>query len=164
MSEPPVYALPDEDLLAACRIERSASGGPGGQHANRNATAIRLTHPASGQSASCSESREQAVNRSRALKRLRLRLALWQRGAADERWLRERMRGTRLPVAAAASAYHLVVAALFDQLERDRGSLAACARHFGSSSSQMTRVLQADKEVRQAADALRARFDLGPLR
>jgi hypothetical protein len=160
----PDYALDDAALLARCRVERLAASGPGGQHANRNACGIRLTHDDSGIAAASGDAREQRVNRSQALARLRLRLALQQRGQADAAWLAERRRGRQLPVGAHAKGYHLVVAVLLDELERQQGSLAACAQALGLGSTQVAKALCADKEVRLAGDALRARFGLGAMK
>ena len=53
---------------------------------------------------------------------------------------------------------------LLDALEAHAGALGDAARACGISTSQLVKALCADKEVRAAADALRARFDLGPLR
>lgn len=44
--------------------------GPGGQHANKNATAVTVTHPASGRVARSGESRSQGLNRFLATRRL----------------------------------------------------------------------------------------------
>jgi protein subunit release factor B len=51
-------------------------GGPGGQHRNKTASAVRLAHPPSGLAVTATERRSQAQNRGQALRRLRERLAL----------------------------------------------------------------------------------------
>ncbi|MFW5859843.1 MAG: peptide chain release factor-like protein [Planctomycetota bacterium] len=162
MSEPD-YALEDAALVQRCRVSAGPSGGPGGQHANRNATAVRVVHP-SGVTAECGGMRERGANRSRALRRLRLRLACAQRGQAQRRWLDERRQGKRLPVTPKAQGYHLVVAVALDALAQAEGRLGPAAAGLDLSTSQLTRLLVADKEVRQAADALRAQHGHGPLR
>ncbi len=162
MSEPD-YALDDAALLQRCEVSAGTAGGPGGQHANRNATAVRLVHP-SGVTAACGDMRERGANRTRALRRLRLRLACAQRGQAQRRWLDERRQGTRLNVTPKAQGYHLVVAVALDALVLAEGRLGTAAAALGVSTSQLTRLLVADKEVRQAADALRAQHGHGPLR
>ncbi|MFQ5748458.1 MAG: peptide chain release factor family protein, partial [Planctomycetota bacterium] len=68
--------LPVEELLREVRVERTRASGPGGQHRNRVATAIRLTHLPTGVQAQASERRSQNENRLQAIQRLRLRLAL----------------------------------------------------------------------------------------
>lgn len=76
-------ALPADVLLKQCEETRGRKSGPGGQHRNKTETAIQLTHQPTGITAAASERREQAVNRKVALRRLRLQLALSQRGYFD---------------------------------------------------------------------------------
>ncbi len=51
------------------------SGGPGGQHRNKRCSAVRAVDPVTGLSAVASESRSQAENRERALRRLEEKVA-----------------------------------------------------------------------------------------
>lgn len=67
--------LPEDELLASCRMDRGKTSGPGGQHRNKVATAVTLTHEPTGISGHASERREPEVNRKVALRRLRLNLA-----------------------------------------------------------------------------------------
>ena len=56
------------------RIERIRGSGPGGQHRNKTASCIRITHIESGMSEYCCESRNQHQNLRTAFKRLAKRL------------------------------------------------------------------------------------------
>jgi ribosome-associated protein len=67
-------ALDDEALLGACEVFTFVGGGPGGQHRNKTASAVRLVHPATGVIVTATERRSQARNRSTALERLRASL------------------------------------------------------------------------------------------
>jgi len=67
--------LPAEALLAECREEFFVGGGPGGQHRNKTASAVRLLHLPTGVLVTATERRSQAQNRAAALGRLRERLA-----------------------------------------------------------------------------------------
>jgi hypothetical protein len=69
-------AYPDEALLNECTIGQSRSSGPGGQHRNKVQTQVTLTHRPSGIAATAGERRSQRENKSMALKRLRLKLAV----------------------------------------------------------------------------------------
>ncbi len=76
MTEPDQAApvdIPEDDdqLLAECRVETFAAGGPGGQHQNRTESAVRLTHGPTGIQVVAREERSQHRNRRKALERLR---------------------------------------------------------------------------------------------
>jgi ribosome-associated protein len=64
-------ALDDEALLKACDVEYFIASGPGGQHRNKTASAVRLTHPPTELSVTATERRSQVLNKSVALERLR---------------------------------------------------------------------------------------------
>lgn len=155
--------LSDAALLASCRVEAFRSHGPGGQHANRTDSAVRLTHVASGTVVQCQDHRERGRNQSEALRHLRLRLACTVRGQAQRAWLTPWLRGGRFQLGASAVAYPVVVAVVLDELAQHAGSLVAVAEALACSTSQLAKLLCADKEVRHAADALRAAHGLGKI-
>lgn len=64
-------ALDDEALLRACEVSTFIGGGPGGQHRNKTASAVRLVHVPTGVTVTATERRSQLRNRSAALERLR---------------------------------------------------------------------------------------------
>lgn len=70
------YQIPvsDEALLAECEVETFRAGGPGGQHANKVESAVRLTHRPSGIRVTRREARSQHRNKQLALAELRARL------------------------------------------------------------------------------------------
>lgn len=72
-----MFVLPesDEDLLRECEVETFRSGGPGGQHANKVETGVRLTHLPTGLVVTCREERSQYRNKSNCLRRLREEVA-----------------------------------------------------------------------------------------
>ena len=63
-------ALDDEALLRACEVSTFVGGGPGGQHRNKTASAVRLVHLPTGVTVTATERRSQAQNRGTALERL----------------------------------------------------------------------------------------------
>jgi len=67
-------ALDDEALLRACEVSTFIGGGPGGQHRNKTASAVRLVHLPTGVTVTATERRSQAQNRGTALERLRTAL------------------------------------------------------------------------------------------
>ena len=76
MPEPTPWMLPDEKLLAACRVESFASSGPGGQNKNRSAAAVRITHLPTKIHAAATDSRSHRENQIHALRELRHKLAM----------------------------------------------------------------------------------------
>jgi protein subunit release factor B len=160
----PAYALADAALLAQCEVACFRSHGPGGQHANRTESAVRLVHRPSGVTSQCQDHRQRGRNQQDALRRLRVRLAAALRGQARGEWLDPYRRGRQLGLGARAEDFPLAVAVALDALEAAAGSLAEAARATGLSSSQFAKLLCADKEVHQAANQLRERFAQGPIR
>ncbi|HKP47603.1 MAG TPA: peptide chain release factor-like protein [Pyrinomonadaceae bacterium] len=69
--------LPDSDaaLLRECEIDTFRSSGPGGQHVNKTASAVRLKHLPSGVVVTSQESRSQHRNKITCLQKLRTRVA-----------------------------------------------------------------------------------------
>lgn len=72
----PPHPIPDSNdaLLAECEVETFRSGGPGGQHANKVESGVRLTHRPSGITVTSRTSRSQWRNKALALAALRERL------------------------------------------------------------------------------------------
>jgi hypothetical protein len=159
----PAYALSETDLLRACQVDTFRSHGPGGQHANRTESAVRITHLPTGVISQCQDHRERLRNQVAALVRLRLRLALHVRGQAVAAWLEPFRRGRQCAIGPASGSYHLAVAAVLDALSQSAGSLAGAGAALKVSGSQIAKLVSADKEVLQAANQLRAHAGLGPI-
>src|SRR5687767_2890408 len=67
--------LPEEMFARDCEIEYGRVSGPGGQHRNKVETAVFITHKPTQIETHATERRSQAQNRSRAIFRLRLKMA-----------------------------------------------------------------------------------------
>ncbi len=73
-SSEPMPDYSDDALLADCDVDTFRAGGPGGQHANKVESAVRLTHRPSGEVVISRASRSQYRNKQLALDELRTRL------------------------------------------------------------------------------------------
>jgi peptide chain release factor 1 len=95
-----VAVLPEIDDVeieinsADLEMDVYTSSGPGGQHMQKNATAVRITHKPSGMVVSCESERSQTQNRERAMAVLRARLY----AAEQQRQMAERGEERRLQV------------------------------------------------------------------
>ena len=158
--------LDDAALLKECHQERYRASGPGGQRRNKVETAIRLHHRPSGLVAQAEESRSPEENRTRAIRRLRERIALELRAPFDleapptipELAAQLGPEG-RLSVNPHNPAYPVVVATVLDALEAAEGSYAKAARALGLTTSQALRFLRSDPQVWRAVERARQRQD-----
>jgi ribosome-associated protein len=71
---PASYSIDRESLERDSDMSFFVAGGPGGQHRNKVATGVRLTHRPSGVVVTATERRSQAANREMAFVRLAERL------------------------------------------------------------------------------------------
>ena len=167
----------DAELLAQCRLERFRVSGPGGQHRNKTDSAVRLTHLPSGIQGYASERRSQHQNRSEALKRLRREIALQRRRPIElklyhppaelQRILPRGVRADqpqRTRVGPRHQDFWSGVRALLDLLEATDGAVSDAAALLGCSTGQFVKLLNSEPHLWAAANAIRERHDLKPLR
>src|SRR5437773_2848723 len=86
MSRSAWTALADEPLLADCDVDTYRASGPGGQKRNKTSSAVRLRHRPTGLLVIAEESRSQHENKARALRRLRMAIALSVRVPLEAAW------------------------------------------------------------------------------
>ena len=170
-------ALSDDDLLAQCRFERFRVSGPGGQHRNKTDSAVRLTHEPTGVVGFASERRSQHQNRSAALARLRRSIALEVRTElsldmyhpphALQRILPRSVEteiSRKERVGSKHREFWTGVGPLLDLLNAVHGSTADCGSSLGCSSNQLTKLFASEPHLWAAANAIRERHGLNPLR
>jgi hypothetical protein len=161
-------ALAPDDVLRDCDETHTRRSGPGGQHRNKTATAVVLVHRPTGLSAEASERRSQAENKTQALKRLRLRLALGHRMPADpagpsSTW-RSRTRDRQLVIAATHDDYPALIAEALDHLQETGFEIAAAAKTLGVTGTQLARLFKKCPETWVALNAHRTANGLAALK
>jgi hypothetical protein len=160
-------ALPLDQLLADCIVERTRRGGPGGQHRNKVETAVVVTHRPTGVQAEASERRSQAENHAVALQRLRVQLALSVRAPLSEespsRLWKSRIAGGRVAVNPEHADAPALLAEALDVLAAAEWQVPEAAAGLGTSSSQLVKFLKQQAALPQL-NSRRRDLGLSPLR
>lgn len=145
--------LSDEELVKQCDWTFDRSSGPGGQHRNKVETAAMLVHKPSGISASAGERRRQIENRSKALKRLRLKLAIHVRSnprpkyyTPSELWI-SRRQGKQLSINPDHRDYPALLAEALDLVVARKFDVAGAAGVLGVSMSQLAKLIRHNKHA-----------------
>jgi len=139
-------ALDSDTLLKDCTISRGRASGPGGQHRNKVETHITITHKPSGIDAQAGERRLAKENRSVAVRRLRLRLAMGVRvtvPAGDIRsalW-RERCRKNRIVCSPKHADFPSLLAEALDVIEASGFDLKKASARLECSTTQLLRFI-----------------------
>jgi hypothetical protein len=161
--------MDDAALLAACHVDTFRSSGPGGQHANKTSSAVRLRHRPSGLVVVAEEQRSQHANKAKALSRLRLAIALNVREPVDARWQppevyrQYKTQAGRIEISRRNPAYPLIVATVLDAIAAREGRMREAAAMLGLRTAQLSRFVTAHGKVLTAVNGMRRRADLGPL-
>jgi hypothetical protein len=159
----------DAQLLADCEVDTLRASGPGGQKRNKTESAVRLRHRPTGLIAIAEESRSQAENKTRALRRLRKMLAVRVRAAVDPEDAPEAVtaaidRKGRLDVGKRDVRYLPAVAAVLDVLAAHEGVLGDSAKQLGVTTGNLSSFITDDEDVMVEANRIREHFGLRPLR
>ena len=160
------WELDDEKLLAQCRFEAFVGSGPGGQKRHKTNAAVRVTHLASGISATASDSRSQRENRIHAIRALRHKLAVEMRREIDPvtyrppAWL-EQYPG--LHINPKNPKYPSAVAEVLDVLKAMHWSASRAAVMLGVTTSALIRFLHDDPALWGRVNEVRKQLGMKPL-
>ena len=151
-----------DDLMAACEVRRQRRSGPGGQHRNKVETGVFIEHKPTGVRAEATEQRSQPKNKTLAVVRVRINLALQHRTEPDAEtsslW-KERLRGGKIFVNAEHDDFPSLLAEALDVLAAESWDLKVATERLGCSSSQLVKFLK--KDGRGLAELNRQRESLG---
>lgn len=162
-------SLDDAGLLADCDVDLYRASGPGGQKRNKTSSAVRLRHRPSGLMVIAEESRSQHENKAKAVRRLRLAIALGVRLECESGSLsatvfaKYRTAAGRIEVSRRNAEYPLAVAAVLDEIVTCAGRMQAAAANLGVSTGQLSRFVTGDGKVLDAVNRLRREAGLKAL-
>ena len=161
--------LSEEALLADCRFDFFRGPGPGGQKRNKTSNSVRLTHLPTGLQVQAGESRSLKENKTRAIRRLKLKLAVSIRRAIDPRffeppaWFGQVVQVGRLAVSHHNQHYARTAALVLDLLDLRRGSVGDAAKLLGVTTSSIVKFLESEPQLWAAANSIRQMASLPPL-
>lgn len=158
MDRDELLALEDDELLRHCRCDTFRASGPGGQHRNTSDSAVRLTLEDTEVTAIASEERSQHRNRARAVKRLRLQIALNLRRDPAPSWDGPWKPGAR------DRQYAPFVAHVLDALAATEYRVSDAAKLLEVSTGRLVRTLASDTTLWARVNHERAKRDMKPLK
>ena len=163
-------ALDDTALLAKCEVDTYRSGGPGGQKKNKTVSAVRLRLPEVGLMVVGTESRSQHENRARALRRLRMAIALELRRPIEPDDYRPSellrgclTRGGQLQVGRRDGRYVHAVGEILDVLVACGMRLSTAAALIGVSTGNLSGFIRRDPKLLDRVNRLRCEAGLRAL-
>ncbi len=162
--------LDDESFIKEVSFDFGRTGGPGGQHRNRKATACTATHVPSSLSGTASERRRQSENRRLSISRLRRTLAIRLRRNLDADkfetstlW-EERRDGNALPVNPKHRDYPHILTEVLDALQATDFDHKEAANLLHISPSQVIKLVGHDKDALSFVNDQRKESSLHPLK
>ncbi len=161
--------LEDDALLAQCRVGKTRSSGPGGQHRNKVETKVVLTHEPTGLLAQAGERRSAVENQHVAVFRLRLALAVQVRcpvpagECRSELWL-ERCKGGRIACNPEHRDFPSMLAEALDVLTACKLDPGKAGLRLGCSASQLVKLLKDHPHAFERWNRERVERGLRPLR
>jgi len=159
------------ELLRQCQLRTQRRSGPGGQHRNKTSSGVFLTHEPTGIVAEATEGRSQAANRSVALARLRLRLAVEIRtpsaleGPTSEIELEARKSfvGTAMRLAETNPMKPPLLALLLNDLHATGGQPRIVAKPWQTTATAIVRLIKSHPPAFVLLQAIRKHHGLRPL-
>lgn len=159
-------ALSDDALLGECDIDTYRASGPGGQKRNKTSSAVRLRHAPSGQMVIAEESRSQHENKARAVKRLRMAIALNCRAefalteGPPEVFAAHQRQDGAIEISTRNPDFPRCVAIALDALSAAAGRMKDAATLLNMSTSALSDLLTCDAKVMEQSNRIRMEHGL----
>lgn len=167
----PFLSLNENLFIKQCRVDTYTASGPGGQKRNRTYSAVRITHCETGLSVIAEESRSQAENKLKALRRLKKAIALNIRKDPTHSVfkLHESIRylfhkNSSLRINKKNLLYPLFCATILDSIYIAGGKIGDASKILNISIGRLKKILGRDKDLLVSANQMRQHFRLKPLR
>jgi len=155
-------------LLKDCKIQHVRRSGPGGQHRNKVETGVVIKHLPTDISGEASEKRQQGRNRSVALFRLRVNLAIEYRIAEISEtpsmlWQRRLCNGT-LKVNSEHDDFPALLAEALDTITHFQFDIKAAGQFLQCTSSQLIKFFKKEPRAFALINLKRHESGLHPLK
>ena len=168
----PFYlSLDDASLLRDCEVDKYRASGPGGQKRNKTDSAVRIRHLPTGIAAIANEDRSQHVNMRRAMRRLRLLIALEVCTPVDTKsytpseTIKQYITSNRaIRISQTNEAYPPVVNEVMDLLVACEWRISDAASLLGITTAQLSNFIRRDPTLLREVNHRRQGADLKPLR
>lgn len=157
-----LLSLSDGELLRKCTVTYFQASGPGGQKRNRVNSAVRLNHLQTGITVVSSDSRSAERNRSAALARMRLQLALspWPCREIDE--VKTKFPGKwpefRVQINHKHGDFPNCVFSALHFFNSFQGEIRTTGKKLGTTSSSLVRFFKVNKQVWKTVAEIRKHF------
>ncbi|MCP4180077.1 MAG: peptide chain release factor-like protein [bacterium] len=133
--------LISEDIffLKYCKAENFKSTGPGGQKKNKTSSAVRVTHIPTNLTATSDNYREQSINKKKAVKKLKIKIAINIRGP--------KVKINRPVISTSSNDYPLWIAKIFDIFNENKYDIRNTAKILELSTSKLIKLIYKDKII-----------------
>lgn len=155
--------MPLNELLRACTLKGYQGSGPGGQHRNKTNTGVCLKLNPYNLEIKSSESRSASENKTHALHRMQMALALEVR---EEPLPAEKLRfpGSQGRIQTSNPLFPLFIAQVLDIVYANKGDTKPAAKAFDLSPTALTKILHLNKSVVERLRIMRESFGKPKLR
>ena len=149
--------LEENEFLKHCVCDFYKARGPGGQKKNKTESAVRLTLKNLPIAATAAEDRKQSINRSKAVKRLKLQIAFECRLPA-EKWQGQ------LDMNPANKLYPHFCAVLFDHFHENDWQMSTVANKYAISTNKLVKIIGKNDTLWQEVNRQRLKLNHKALR